>query len=329
MDNNEIMVSVCCLVYNHEKYLRQCLDGFMMQKTDFKFEVLIHDDASTDGSADIIREYEEKYPDIIKPIYQTENQFSKGVKINWVFQYPRAQGKYLAFCEGDDFWTDEYKLQKQFDALEAHDEAVFCAHDVRKVDESGYCTINDEHIRLTRRIYSSSEWIKMMFSSPYYIHTSSYFFRRSFVLKWINNLPDFLVVSAVGDRPFKLLAATEGSLYFINEEMSCYRQNSINSWTTRAGRDNRFADYSNQKTIESFLLFDKFTNYQYSKDIHYAVLKFEVMILERNRKYFSLLSCRYYPIWKQYTIKGRLYIILRAFCAPIRKYFEKREKRSP
>ena len=74
VNNNNIMVSVCCLVYNHEKYLRKCLDGFVMQRTNFKFEVLIHDDASTDHSADIIREYEKKYSDIIKPIYQKENQ---------------------------------------------------------------------------------------------------------------------------------------------------------------------------------------------------------------------------------------------------------------
>lgn len=89
----EIAVSVLCLVYNHEKYLRKCLDGFVNQKTNFKFEVIINDDASTDKSADIIREYEEKYPDIIKPIYQTENQYSKGVKLSAVYQYPRVKGK--------------------------------------------------------------------------------------------------------------------------------------------------------------------------------------------------------------------------------------------
>ena len=109
----DIKVSVCCLVYNHEKYLRQCLDSLLMQETNFKYEILIHDDASTDGSADIIREYESKFPDIIKPIYQTENQYSKQVQISWTYQYPRARGKYLAWCEGDDFWSDKKKLQKQ------------------------------------------------------------------------------------------------------------------------------------------------------------------------------------------------------------------------
>lgn len=112
------LVSICCLSFNHEPYLRECLDGFMMQKTNFAFEVLIHDDASTDKSADIIREYESKFPDIIKPIYQSENQFSKGVGVTRVFQFSRAKGKYIAMCEGDDYWTDPYKLQKQVDFLE-------------------------------------------------------------------------------------------------------------------------------------------------------------------------------------------------------------------
>ena len=93
---DDIMVSICCLAYNHEKYIRQCLDGFIMQKCDFKFEVIIHDDASTDHTADIIREYEKKYPDIIKPIYQTENQYSKGIQgttLRIACSY--AKGKYV------------------------------------------------------------------------------------------------------------------------------------------------------------------------------------------------------------------------------------------
>jgi len=113
-------VSICCLAYNHEPYIRDCLDGFMIQQTNFDFEVLIHDDASTDKTAEIIREYEKKYPDIIKPIYQTENQYSKRVGITRVFQFPRARGKYIAMCEGDDYWTDPLKLQKQVDFLESN-----------------------------------------------------------------------------------------------------------------------------------------------------------------------------------------------------------------
>lgn len=116
--SNLTFVSICCLTYNHTLFIRQCIDGFIMQKTKFPFEVLIHDDASTDGTADIIREYELKYPDIIKPIYQTQNQYSKGILISRKYNYSRAKGKYIAMCEGDDYWTDPDKLQRQIDLLE-------------------------------------------------------------------------------------------------------------------------------------------------------------------------------------------------------------------
>lgn len=128
MDKSIPVVSICCATYNHVHFIRQCLDGFVMQKTDFPFEVLIHDDASTDGTQDIIREYEAKYPDIIKPIYQKENQYSKGVRVSLVYNYSRVRGKYVALCEGDDYWTDPYKLQKQVDFLENHPDYVMCSH---------------------------------------------------------------------------------------------------------------------------------------------------------------------------------------------------------
>jgi len=122
------LVSINTLTYNHAPYIRQCLDGIMMQKTTFSFELLIHDDASTDGTADIIREYEARYPNIIKPIYQTENQFStKGaVYVERDLQLARAKGKYIAMCEGDDYWIDPLKLQKQVDFLESHPDYSIC-----------------------------------------------------------------------------------------------------------------------------------------------------------------------------------------------------------
>jgi glycosyltransferase involved in cell wall biosynthesis len=134
---NKPLVSICCLTYNHEPYIRECLDGFMMQKTNFSFEVLIHDDASTDKTADIIREYEAKHPNIIKPIYQIENQYSKGISPSCTYQFPRAKGKYIAMCEGDDYWIDPYKLQKQVDFLDANPDFSICCHQyyVKKGDE--------------------------------------------------------------------------------------------------------------------------------------------------------------------------------------------------
>lgn len=111
------VVSICCITYNHEPYIEDALEGFLIQETDFAYEILIHDDASTDRTAEIIREYEYKYPKLIKPIYQTINQFSQGKRMNAEFNFTRALGDYLAICEGDDFWTSPVKLIKQVEAL--------------------------------------------------------------------------------------------------------------------------------------------------------------------------------------------------------------------
>lgn len=123
------LVSICCITYNHAQFIRKCLDGFLMQKTDFPIEILIHDDCSTDGTTEIIREYETKYPDLIFPLYEEENQYQQGkaAEIDF-YNYRRARGKYIAYCEGDDYWTDPLKLQKQVDFMEANPEYSVCWH---------------------------------------------------------------------------------------------------------------------------------------------------------------------------------------------------------
>jgi len=114
------VVSICCVTYNHKEFIKEAIHGFLMQETEYPYEILIHDDASTDNTQDIIREYEEKYPSLIKPIYQSENQKSKlKAGINPKFNFLRAKGKYIAVCDGDDYWIDPKKLQKQVDLLES------------------------------------------------------------------------------------------------------------------------------------------------------------------------------------------------------------------
>lgn len=141
---DKIMVSIQCLVYNHEPYLRQCLDGFVMQKTNFKFEAIVHDDCSTDNSALIIREYAEKYPEIIKPIYESENQYSKHNGDLDRIMNSACKGKYIAFCEGDDFWTDPMKLQKQVTAIESDSKNTMVYTAFSTVDETGNSIYRDD-----------------------------------------------------------------------------------------------------------------------------------------------------------------------------------------
>ena len=119
-DPSNPVISICCVTYNHEGYIKEALHGFLMQETTYPYEILIHDDASTDHTQDIIREYEQKYPSLIKPIYQIKNQKSKlKTGINPKFNFLRAKGKYIAVCDGDDHWIDPKKLQKQVDLLES------------------------------------------------------------------------------------------------------------------------------------------------------------------------------------------------------------------
>lgn len=136
--NQEPVISINCITYNHAPYVRQCIEGFLMQETSFPFEILIHDDASTDGTQDIIREYQQKYPEIVKPCLQTENQYSKGKGfIGLEINFDRAKGKYVAICEGDDYWIDKHKLQRQFDALESSPDCSICYSAFETVDEAG------------------------------------------------------------------------------------------------------------------------------------------------------------------------------------------------
>lgn len=198
-----MLVSVSCITYNHAPYIRKCLDGFLMQKTNFEFEIIIHDDASTDGTADIIREYEKKYADIIFPIYQKENQWSKGKKPNWDFNAPRWRGKYIAICEGDDYWTDPLKLQKQVDFLENNERCFMITHAMPCLGKSKEGWYNFE--QLSKIVYLP--------------HASNYMFRRFDLKKYYAAFLEMLG----GETCLLYIAAIEGEIYHSSEVVSKYR----------------------------------------------------------------------------------------------------------
>lgn len=208
------LVSISCITYNHAPYIRECLEGFLMQKTNFPFEILIHDDASTDGTADIIREYEAKYPELIKPIFREKNLYSQGIRGMNRFNFERAQGKYIALCEGDDFWTDPNKLQIQFDFMESHPDYSMCFH-LAKVfnDESGEYVITNFD-RIKEREYTGEEILR-----EWTVPTASVVFRAKF-WKEIPQHKDFLC----GDIVLFLTMSQCGKIYAMSRPMSVYRQ---------------------------------------------------------------------------------------------------------
>lgn len=139
-EENNPLLTIICTAYNHEKYIQECLEGLVIQQTNFAFEIIVHDDASTDKTQQIIDIYAKKYPKLFFNIYQTENQFSKAdINIWYDIMLPQARGKYIAICEGDDYWTDPLKLQKQVDFLENNKEYVFCTHRYKVFYENEKC----------------------------------------------------------------------------------------------------------------------------------------------------------------------------------------------
>ena len=218
------LVAINCLVYNHEPYLRDCFEGFVMQQTNFPFVAIVHDDASTDGSAAIIREYEEKYPDIIKPIYETENQYSKrdGSIDRIMNEAIDATGaKYVAMCEGDDYWIDSLKLQKQVDFMEANPEYSICFHKVNTLIQATG-EIKEEF--LIRNMLGKSTMFDL--AEGNYIHTPSVLYRKyPDVFEKYQRLSPCLP----GDYVMWMLLAEKGDIYKFDKAMAVYRYGS-GSW---------------------------------------------------------------------------------------------------
>lgn len=205
------MVSIRCLTYNHESFIAQALDGFLMQETDFPFEIVVHDDASTDETANVIREYEKKYNKIIKPIYETENQYSKHNGSITRIMAPYLRGKYIAMCEGDDYWTDPLKLKKQIDFLEKNNDYSASAHQSVLIgNQSG----------LFRKNVNSKITMKDVVSNSRLFHTASFVYRREPFLSLPSNSKPVLS----GDKLFILKVLTFGPIFYFDEPMCVYRK---------------------------------------------------------------------------------------------------------
>ena len=228
----EPLVSVCVITYNHGKYIRQCLDGILMQKVNFPYEILIHDDASPDDTADIIREYWEKYPTVIKPILQTENQYSQGRYVSW-FNFDRAKAKYIAHCEGDDYWTDDGKLQMQVDFLEEHEEYIGTAHNVRVIDGREIevpCAVNQYPI-YGEHIFSLTDAEYMRLAGQ----TASLVYRNIYHILPADLMENYYACSGAGDRKLAVLLTLMGNIHCFSNVMSVYRyiDSHGSSWSAR------------------------------------------------------------------------------------------------
>ena len=221
---NEVQVSILCATYNQESYIRQTLDSLLMQETNFKYEILVHDDASTDGTTDIVRDYASQYSNRIIPFIETENQFSKGVDFWREIAKKHKVAKYTAFCEGDDYWINTKKLQKQFDALELHQECDMCACRGVMVSEDGKQELGDIRPQKGNGILSMEDTI---LGGGMYLVTNSLFCRKSMG----DNPMRFEMIRAL-DYATQIRGALRGGIYYIDEKMAAYRRFAKGSWTS-------------------------------------------------------------------------------------------------
>lgn len=259
----DVMVSIFCFTYNHEDYIARALESFVTQETTFPYEILIHDDASRDGTVKVIEEYEKAYPDIIKSVRQSINQYTKGVPID-SFLIPEARGKYIAECEGDDFWTDSFKLQKQFDFMEQHPNCSLCMHGAVKVRASDEKEMGVLAASPTSRYFETREIIE----NDNIFSTNSMFY----LTEHIKKAPAFIYKAPVIDYPVTIWLSLKGDVYYLNENMSAYRVLVENSWTDQLMKTPEFIN-KHFNEMEAWLhKLDAYTNYTYSESISNQIL---------------------------------------------------------
>jgi len=265
------LVSVVCITYNHEHYIKDAIEGFLIQETRFPFEIIIHDDASTDATAKIVRQYAEKYPNIIRQILQQENQYSQGKKI-FPIALAEAKGEYVALCEGDDYWTNENKLQKQVDFMVANPECSWCFHSAKCIhmDRAGIQTVMKP-----RQFFKSNKFtIKhvILRGGGFYPTASAMF--RSHAIK---DLPDFYFSAPIGDWPLALIATSKGTVGYIDEIMSVYRMHVPGSWSWRKPREKAciWNDRlkTHKKAIKYLHDFNVYSEFEFEKYLKSSIMR--------------------------------------------------------
>lgn len=251
------MVSVWMITYNHEPYISQAIESILEQKTNFEFELVIGEDHSTDKTAEIIKHFELKHPQIIKARYNSQNI---GMIPNMIKTLEECNGKYIALCEGDDFWTDPFKLQKQVDFLETHLDYTGVAHQA---------TVKHEHSNAEESLFRNHDIADIELRNVIgdrLFHTASFMFRSDIVKT--HALPSNITA---GDRALFILVASIGKIKYTAEPMCCYRKNNsgISTWVTSELMEKDLNIVPWIKKINQH-----FPKHEYYQFIHYTILRF-------------------------------------------------------
>lgn len=281
----EYEVSIYCCTFNHEKYIRDALDGFFMQKTDFEWKLVIHDDASTDGTQAIIREYIDKYPEKIVSILQTENQYSQGIDLKKIMS-KYLKGKYIASCEGDDYWTDPYKLQKQYDFLEQNPEFSGCYHNIVELNNKG------EQVTSKEFPYKEEFEIEKRLNAKLPGQTASAFYRNIYMLLSDSQKQKFFECKANGDRKIAVTLSCLGKIKFLKNCMAAHRviETEGDSWHARV-----YGKNMTQKKLEGWISLKEYTREAFNEELditdeeyHILWTSFSLFIKNRNRDNWNI-----------------------------------------
>lgn len=283
--NNNIFVSIICLTYNHEKYIKDALDGFVNQKTKYAYEIIIHDDCSTDNTASIIKEYCEKYPNLFVPIYEKENIYSQlrksGRGLIKEICFPKVRGKYICFCEGDDYWNDPYLIEKKVNFLENHSEYCAYLHRTRYFD----CE-NNSFIGYSN---SSEEEYEFTFEDAIYLksHTTGWMIRTEIYQCPISDKISF--IRNFSDQKLALWSTFYGRVYYTPEVMSVWRKNVEGSWTKRNINGGKKQKISYFKKRNKFLKkLNKICSKKYSLFINKMIVQNKIKIAEVKNLFLSI-----------------------------------------
>jgi len=263
--SDQMMVSVTCVAFNHEKYIHTTLDSFLMQDTTFPFEILINDDVSTDRTVEILKEYQSKFPNIVKPVLQTENQYSKGVNTMAIL-FPYIKGKYVAFCDGDDYWIDENKLQIQVDEMKKHPDVDLSFH-------PSYRDIDGKRTEILGKHADQNTVFPVRHSilgHGDFAETASMMFTASLIA----SLPDWFDRAMPGDYVSEIMGAERGGSLYIDKIMSVYRSGLSDSWTENELKKSTAERKASLDNIAAQLEFlDEYLNLKYHEDFNQVIVQ--------------------------------------------------------
>jgi glycosyltransferase involved in cell wall biosynthesis len=304
-----VKVSVIVHTYNHEKFIRQTLDSILCQEVNFQYEVIVGDDASPDSTPQIIQEYQSRFPEIIKPMLHPKNLGGYG-KNNTLATLAVCKGQYIAAMDGDDYWTNPLKLQKQVDFLDDNADFVACFHNALIHYEDGSAPdsfVNDEN---QREVTTIEDLVGE--DEVWYMATSAVMFRNGIMKEY----PQWFHESKSGDIPRYILLGKHGKFYYLNEVMSVYRKNNGGMSFTDGKQD---ADFLYNR-IGMYEGIDAELNYQFHKTVQKNIARYYLMLANSIQYGDNFFKSRFFALKSLYLSKPNsnehLKNVVQAFILP-------------